>query len=60
MVSLTKTFEIVENTENGDCGPENSSILKGHFELFELVLILFDFAIDVRHKAVFEGSVPWQ
>ena len=59
IVSLTKTFEIVEDTGNGDCGLENSAILKPRFELFELVLILFDLAIDVGHKTVFEGSFPW-
>jgi hypothetical protein len=59
MMSLTKTFDIVENTANSDCGLENGTILKHHFELFELVLILFDLAIDVGHKTIFEGSFPW-
>jgi hypothetical protein len=59
MRSLTKTIEIVENAGDGDPGMKDGAILKSHLEFLELVLVLFDPAINIRHKTIFEGSFPW-
>jgi hypothetical protein len=66
MRSLTETIEIVENAgdgdpglENGDSGLKTGALLKSHLEFFELVLVLFDLAINIRHETIFEGSFPW-
>jgi hypothetical protein len=59
MRSLTKTIEIVENAGDSDPGMKNGAILKSHLEFFELVLVLFDLAINIRHETIFEGPFPW-
>ena len=59
MRSLTKTIEIVENAGDSDPCLKNGAILKSHLEFFELVLVLFDLAVNIRHEAIFEGSFPW-
>ena len=56
---LTKTIEIAEHAGDDDLGLKNGTILKSWLEFVELVLVLFDLAISVRHKTIFEGSFPW-
>ena len=56
---LTKTIKIVENVGDSDPGLKNGTILKSHLEFFELVLVLFDLAINIRHETIFEGSFSW-
>jgi hypothetical protein len=58
MKSLTKAFEIVEHAGHGDSSLKNGTILKSYLEFSELVLVLFDLAVDVEHETVFEGSFP--
>jgi hypothetical protein len=59
MRSLTQSIEIVENAGDCDSGPKNGAILKTHLEFFELVLVLIDLAINIRHETIFEGPFPW-
>jgi hypothetical protein len=33
--------------------------LKCHLEFVELIRVLVDFVINVRHETIFEGSFPW-
>ena len=57
---LTKTIEIAEHAGDDDLGLKNGTTLKSRLEFVELVLVLFDLAINVRHETIFEGSFPWQ
>jgi hypothetical protein len=56
---LTEALEVIHDAGDGNFSLENSAILERHFELFELVLVLFDLAINVGDKGVFERSFPW-
>lgn len=59
MKALTETIEIVQNARDSDSGLNISTLLKRDFETFELVFVMFDFAINVRYETVFEDSFPW-
>lgn len=51
--SLTKVFDVVQNAGDGDSSLKNHAISKSHLEFFELELILFDLAINVKRNIIF-------
>ena len=58
MGSLTKAFEIVEHAGHGDSSLKNGAFLKSHLEFSELVIVLFNLAVNIRHETAFEGPFP--
>ena len=53
---LTEAFNVVKKVRNSDSGLDMDSIMKSHLELFELVLVFSDLAINLQHETVFEAS----